>query len=161
MSESGPAESGDPGGRPPRVSITDEQTLPADAASLVRLAGVALDEAGVPGGHSLSVALVDRAQIAELKGRYYGERRATDVLSFPMDALDAPAPALLGDVVICVEVAERQARALGRSVQDELEHLLVHGILHLAGHDHAEPSDEVKMAREETRILRAARAVAS
>lgn len=151
----------DPGGRPPRVSITDEQSLPADADSLVQLAGVALDAAGVPGEHSLSVALVDRARIAELKGRYYGERRATDVLSFPMDALDAPAPALLGDVVICVEVAERQARALGRPVQEELEHLLVHGILHLAGHDHAESADEVRMAREETRILRAARAVAS
>ena len=161
MSEAGPGESGDPGGRPPRVSITDEQTRPADADALVRLAGVALDAAGVPGGHSLSVALVDRGRIAELKGRYYGERRATDVLSFPMDALDAPAPAVLGDVVICVEVAERQARALGRPVQDELEHLLVHGILHLAGLDHESPADEIAMAREEDRILRAARAVAS
>jgi probable rRNA maturation factor len=161
MSETGPGESGDPGGRPPRASITDEQSLPADTDALVRLARVALDEAGVPGGHSLSVALVDRARIAELKGRYYGERRATDVLSFPMDTIDAPAPAILGDVVICVEVAERQARALGRPVQDELEHLLVHGVLHLAGRDHAEPVDEVNMAREETRILRAARSVAS
>ena len=151
----------DPGGRPPRVSISDEQSLPADADALVRLAGVALDAAGVPGGHSLSVALVDRARIAELKGRYYGERRATDVLSFPMDAIDAPAPAILGDVVICVDVAERQARSLGRPVQDELEHLLVHGILHLAGRDHGSPADEVEMAREERRILRAARAVAS
>ncbi len=151
----------DPGGRPPRVSITDEQTRPADADALVRLAGAALDAAGVPGGHSLSVALVDRARIAELKGRYYGERRATDVLSFPMDPIETAAPAILGDVVICVGVAERQARALGRRAQDELEHLLVHGILHLAGHDHADPADEVAMAAEERRILRAARAVAS
>ena len=152
-------DDGDPG--PPRVSITDEQTRPADAGALERLAAVALDAAGIAGGHSLSVALVDRARIAELKGRYDGERRATDVLSFPMDPPDAPAPAILGDVVICVEVAERQARALGRPVQEELEHLLVHGILHLAGHDHAELPDEVTMAREEERVLRAARAVAS
>jgi probable rRNA maturation factor len=150
------SEPDDPGGPPPRVSITDEQERPVDTDALLRLAGVALDEAGLPGGHSLSVALVDRARIAELKGRYYGERRATDVLSFPMDALDAPAPAMLGDVVICVEVAERQARALGRTPQDEIEHLLVHGILHLAGRDHAEPTDEVAMAQEEARILRGA-----
>jgi probable rRNA maturation factor len=155
------SEPDDPGGRTPRVSITDEQKRPVDADALVRLAGFALHAAGVPGGHSLSVALVDRARIAELKGRYYGERRATDVLSFPMDAFDSPAPAILGDVVICVEVAARQARALGRETQDEVEHLLVHGILHLAGHDHAAPADEVGMAREESRILRAARAVAS
>lgn len=155
------SEQDDPGGRTPRVSITDEQTRPADAEALVRLAAFALDAAGVPGGHSLSVALVDRARIAELKDRYYGERRATDVLSFPMDPPDTPAPAILGDVVICVDVAERQARALGRPVQDELEHLLVHGILHLAGYDHAQPADEVTMAREEQRILRGARTVAS
>ena len=161
MSQTGSGESGDPGGRSPRVSLTDEQSRAADTDALVRLAGFALDAAGISAGHSLSVALVDRGRIAELKGRYYGERRATDVLSFPMDPPDAAAPAILGDVVICVEVAERQARALGRPLHDELEHLLVHGILHLAGYDHVEPADEVTMAREERRILRGARAVAS
>jgi probable rRNA maturation factor len=154
-------EPDDPGGKPPRVSITDEQAKPVDADALAHVATTALDAAGVPGGHSLSVALVDRARIAELKGRYYGERRATDVLSFPMDPLDTPGPAILGDVVICVEVAERQARALGRTTQSECEHLLVHGILHLAGRDHAEPADEIAMAQEEKRILGAARAEAS
>lgn len=151
----------DPGGRPLRVSLSDEQDLAVDVDALTRLASSALDAADVPGGHSLSVALVDRARIAELKGRYYGERRTTDVLSFPMDPLDAPGPAILGDVVICVEVAARQARALGRTTQNEVEHLLVHGILHLAGHDHADPAAEIAMANEETRIMRAARAVAS
>ena len=148
----------DPGGRPPRVSVTDEQERAVDIAALERVAEIALDAAGIPGGHSLSVALVDRARIAELKRRYYGERRATDVLSFSMDPLDAPGPAILGDVVICVEVAARQARALGRTTQRECEHLLVHGVLHLAGHDHEDPAGEIEMAREETRILRAARA---
>jgi probable rRNA maturation factor len=146
----------DPGGRPPRVSVTDEQERAVDITALERVAGVALDAAGIRGGHSLSVALVDRARIAELKGRYYGERRATDVLSFSMDPLDAPAPAILGDVVICVDVAARQARALGRTTQTECEYLLVHGILHLAGRDHADPAAEIAMAREESRILRAA-----
>ncbi len=155
------SEPDDPGGAPPRVSITDEQERAVDERSLTRLAEVALDAAGVPGGHSLSVALVGRAKIADLKGRYYGERGATDVLAFPMDALDAPAPAILGDVVICVEVAERQARALGRETQAEVEHLLIHGILHLAGRDHADPAEELAMATEAERILSAARADAS
>jgi probable rRNA maturation factor len=155
------SEQDDPGGSTPRVSVLDEQSHPVDTGALERLAAHALDAAGIPEGHSLSVALVDRARIAELKGRYYGEHRATDVLSFPMDPLDAPPPALLGDVVICVEVAERQARGLGRAAQDEVEHLLVHGILHLAGHDHADLGGERSMVREERRVLKAWRKEAS
>jgi probable rRNA maturation factor len=151
------SEQDDPGGRTPRVALVDEQTRPVDVAAVERLAERALDSAGIPAGHSLSVALVDRARIAELKGRYYGELRPTDVLAFPMDPLDSPAPAMLGDVVICVEVAERQARGLGRAPQAEVEHLLVHGILHLAGFDHADAAEERAMAREERRVLSLAR----
>ena len=147
------SEPDDPGGRTPRVSLVDEQNRPVDVAALERLAERALDSAKVPAGHSLSVALVDRARIAELKGRYYGERRATDVLAFPMDPIDAPAPATLGDVVICVEVAERQARGLGLTAQAEVENLLVHGILHLAGYDHEDAAGERAMAREARRIV--------
>jgi probable rRNA maturation factor len=155
------SEQDDPGGRSPRVSLVDEQDRPVDVPALERLAERALDGVGVPAGHSLSVALVNRARIAELKGRYYGEHRPTDVLAFPMDPLDAPAPALLGDVVICVEVAERQARGLGRAPRAEVEHLLVHGILHLAGFDHDDAAGERAMAREERRILSLAREEAS
>ena len=136
-----------------RVAIADEQAIEVDLGALERAAAWALDAAGIPHGHALSIALVDRARIAELKARFYGEHRATDVLSFPMDPLDAPGEAQLGDVVICVAVAARQARALGVPLERELEHLLVHGILHLAGRDHADPADEVAMAREERRIL--------
>jgi probable rRNA maturation factor len=153
-------EPDDPGGRTPRVLLADEQDRAVDGAALERLAEQALDETGVPEGHTLSIALVTTERITELKARYYGEERATDVLSFAMDSIDAPAPAMLGDVVICVEVAERQARGLGRSTQHEVEHLLVHGVLHLAGFDHETADDEVAMAREEGRILRVA-AVAS
>jgi probable rRNA maturation factor len=147
------SEQPDPGGAAPRVSMVDEQDHPVDARALERLAARALDAAGVPAGHSLSVALVDPPRIAELKGRYYGERRETDVLAFPMDPIDAAAPATLGDVVICVEVAERQARGLGLATQAEVEHLLVHGILHLAGHEHADVAGERAMARAERDIL--------
>jgi len=149
----------DPGGAAhPRVAIADEQSYPVDERVLVEAAERALDAAGIPSSHGLSVALVDRGRMTELKGRYYGEHHATDVLSFPMDSLDAPGPAVLGDVVLCVAVADRQARALGVPVERELEHLLVHGILHLAGRDHADPGSEVAMAREERRILGLVRA---
>lgn len=148
------SDSQDPGGAThPRVSVADEQDIPVDVAALERVAERALGAAGIPPTHHLSVGLVDRARITDLKDRYYGERRATDVLSFPMDPLDAPGEATLGDVVICVEVAARQARTLGLSLADELDHLLVHGILHLAGRDHADPESELAMAREERRIL--------
>jgi probable rRNA maturation factor len=150
------SEPDDPGGAP-RIAVTDEQTRPVDIAALERVALRALDIARVPAGHSLSIALVDRATIVDLKDRYYGERRSTDVLSFAMDPLDAPPPAMLGDVVICVEVAERQARGLGRALGAELEQLLVHGILHLAGYDHEDAAGEMAMARAEKRILRGSR----
>lgn len=152
----------EPGGAAsPRVAIADEQDRTVDVDSLSAFAERALDAAAIPPSHGLSIGLVDRETIADLKGRYYGEKRATDVLSFGMDPLDAPGPASLGDVVICVAIAERHARGLGLVLQRELEHLVAHGILHLAGRDHADPASELAMAREERRVLSAARAVAS
>lgn len=145
----------------PRVAVADEQTRPVDVDALRAFAERALDAAGAPASHALSIALVDRKRIAELKGKYYGERKATDVLSFAMDPIDAPGPAMLGDVVVCVRVAERQAKGLGLPLRRELEHLMVHGILHLLGRDHADPASEIAMAREERRILAAVRRVAS
>ena len=152
----------EPGGSAsPRVAIADEQDRPVDVDSLSAFAERALEAAAIPPSHGLSIGLVDRETIADLKGRYYGEKRATDVLSFAMDPLDAPGPASLGDVVICVAVAESHARGLGMILQRELEHLVAHGILHLAGRDHADPESELAMAEEEKRVLSAARAVAS
>lgn len=152
-------EPSEPGGSAsPRVAVADEQDVPVDLDGLVAFAERALDAAGTPRTHGLSIGLVDRKAIRELKGRYYGERRATDVLSFEMDPLDAPGPASLGDVVICVQVARRQARGLGIPLERELEHLLVHGVLHLTGRDHADPESELAMAREERRVLEAAAA---
>ncbi|MGH2794252.1 MAG: rRNA maturation RNase YbeY [Actinomycetota bacterium] len=149
-------EETEPGGSAsPRVAVADEQDRPVDTDALVAFAERALDAAGIPVSHSLSIGLVDRRAIADLKGRYYGERRVTDVLSFPMDPLDVPGPASLGDVVICVAVAERQARGLGLPLRRELEVLVVHGILHLAGRDHQTPEQELSMAREEQRVLAA------
>jgi probable rRNA maturation factor len=76
----------------------------------------------------------------------------TDVLSFPMDELrpprdrdEPPEPGVLGDVVLCPQVAARQAAQAGHSAQEELDLLTTHGILHLLGYDHAEPAEEREM----------------
>jgi len=93
----------------------------------------------------VSLLLCNDSLIRELNGRYRGIDSATDVLSFPQDA-----PRLLGDVVISVETAERQASEYGVTVQEEVERLLAHGVLHLLGYDHeSETEAEVMQAKEE------------
>jgi rRNA maturation RNase YbeY len=104
----------------------------------------------------LSVSLVDDAAIAELNARFRRRRGATDVLSFSL--VEGPHAErrgpLLGDVVIGVETAARQARRGGRSLDDEAARLLVHGVLHLIGHDHARPAETRAMRAEERRLWR-------
>ena len=110
----------------PTVVLTDRQDLPADHDGLVALARRTLEAEGTA-GVELSVALVDRREMTRLHERYLGEPGPTDVLSFTMDE-----EGLLGDVVICPEVATEQ----NPDADAELRLLLVHGILHLLGYDH-------------------------
>jgi len=107
----------------------------------------------------LSVALVDDAEIAALNAAWRRRRGPTDVLSFSLlEGRHAERRAgLLGDVVIGVGVARRQARAAGRSLDDELARLLIHGVLHLVGHDHARAAEARAMRAEERRLWRALR----
>jgi probable rRNA maturation factor len=143
----------DPGGAHLHsVHVADEQDEATDLPGLELAARGALRALRVRPGVELSVALVTPQAIADLKGRYYGEPAATDVLAFPMDGPGGP---VLGDVVICPAVARRQARALGRSPEEELATLVVHGILHLLGREHTSPAQEIEMYREERRILAA------
>jgi probable rRNA maturation factor len=104
------------------------------------------------------VLLVDRRAMEQLHLQWMDEPGPTDVLAFPMDELrpggdDDPEPGLLGDVVLCPEVAEQQAREAGHSVEDELHLLCTHGILHLLGYDHAEPAEEQEMFGLQSRLL--------
>ena len=138
------------GGATYQVAVADEQDLPVDAAALERVASVVLAALGLPEGLELSIALLTPEEMATLKGRHFGEHVPTDVLSFPMDGPEGP---IFGDVLICPAVARRQARGLGRTFEEETALLLVHGVLHLGGWDHATPADEIAMSREERRIL--------
>lgn len=104
----------------------------------------------------LSLALVDDPGIQALNLEWRQKNQPTDVLSFPADPPPpgVPGPRLLGDVVISLDTARRQARAYGRPLAEELCRYLAHGILHLLGHDHeASPAAARKMARLEERLL--------
>lgn len=102
---------------------------------------------------ALSLSLVGDDAIRTLNAQYRGKDAATDVLSFPLDAEPAaPAERLLGDVVISVDMARRQAEAYDAPLQREIYRLLIHGLLHLKGHDH-EAADERRIMRREERRL--------
>lgn len=103
----------------------------------------------------LSVALVGDEEIRRLNGRYRSLDEPTDVLSFPVEGPLPSGHRLIGDVIISVEKAARQARQRRRSFDDELEVLLIHGILHNLGYDHERsPEDEREMRAMERRLRR-------
>lgn len=97
----------------------------------------------------LSIVLTDDPGIQALNAQWRGEDKPTDVLSFPMDAPTGP----LGDIVVSVPTAARQAQAHGWSLREEVTFLLVHGFAHLTGHDHGEPAEAAAMRAEEERLL--------
>lgn len=103
----------------------------------------------------LTVVLSDDAHLRELNREYLGIDQPTDVLSFPAFETDPDSgEAYLGDVIISVPRAEMQARASGHSLEAELQLLVVHGVLHLLGHDHAEPEARAGMWAVQAAVLR-------
>ena len=132
--------------------VDDQTTVPVEPDWIRETAARALRALDVDG--ALSISLVEPDAMAALKERALGVREPTDVLAWPMDAVEpSPGPFVVGDVVLCPAVAAEQARAAGKPFEDELALLLVHGILHCLGRDHAEPGDERAMFAEQDRIL--------
>lgn len=133
------------------IEVNNESTYDIDEAALQRLATYCLDAMRVHPDADIAIVLVDEAAMEQLHVQWMGEPGPTDVLSFPMDELrpgndDVITPAgVLGDVVLCPQVAEVQAEGAGHSTMDELLYLTAHGILHLLGFDHAEPEEEKEM----------------
>jgi probable rRNA maturation factor len=124
-------------------------------AALARLAERVLAAAGEPKSE-LSIELIGDGRMRRLNRTYRKKDRTTDVLAFPMREASNPQPALLGDVVISVPTAARQAREAGRSLDEELAALLIHGVLHLCGYDHERGEQEARrMARRERAVFRA------
>lgn len=144
------------------VFVADEQQdVEVDGDRLARLAQFVLADRRVPADMELSVLCVDPDTIAELNAHHMGVDAPTDVLAFPIDQPGESLPdepAILGDVVLCPAVAARQAAERDLPAAGELELLLVHGILHLLGHDHAEEEERRVMFGLTERLLAAFRA---
>jgi probable rRNA maturation factor len=133
------------------IEINNESGIPVDEVAIQRLVTYNLDQLHVHPDAELAIVLVDEGAMEQLHVQWMDEPGPTDVLSFPMDELrpgteDAPTPAgLLGDIVLCPQVAIGQAETAGHSTIEELFLLTTHGLLHLLGFDHAEPEDEKEM----------------
>jgi probable rRNA maturation factor len=139
----------------------DERFAPeVEAEWIGRIAGRALESESVPAAE-LGVLVTDDDTVRRLNRDYAGEDAPTDVLSFSLQEgeefvhpPEGPDSVLrLGEVIISYPMAERQALEAGRPVRDELAHLLVHGILHLLGYDHAQPEEEQRMRARERALL--------
>jgi probable rRNA maturation factor len=140
------------------VGADEQSDVEVDVDRWCRLATEAVRDAGRNG--ELTLTFVDRDEIARLNEEHLGEARPTDVLSFPLDAADPlsdgdDVPVLLGDVVVCPAVARDQAPAHAGTLEDELALLVVHGVLHVLGHDHADSEETTAMRAKEVALLEA------
>ncbi|GAA4357330.1 rRNA maturation RNase YbeY [Microbacterium rhizosphaerae] len=133
------------------IEITNESGYEVDETVLLRLMEYDLAQLHVSPDADLAILLVDEGAMEALHVQWMDEPGPTDVLSFPMDELrpgteDMPTPpGLLGDIVLCPQVAETQAAAAKHTTLDELVLLTTHGLLHLLGYDHAEPDEKREM----------------
>ncbi len=133
------------------IEVNNESGVAVDEAQLVTLSRFIFERLYIHPQAELSILLVDEPAMEKLHIELMDEPGATDVLSVPMDELtpgtpDKPTPqGMLGDIAICPQVAEVQARNAGHATQDEMLLLTTHGILHLLGFDHAEPEEKEEM----------------
>jgi probable rRNA maturation factor len=144
------------------IDLNNESGVEVDEQRLLRLARFILDQLRIHPQAELSILLVDEATMADYHERFMGLPGPTDVLSFPMDELRPPADddeepplGLLGDVVLCPTVTAAQAAESGRTPEGEADYLLVHGLLHLLGYDHAEPDEKAVMFGLNDRLVAA------
>jgi len=141
------------------IEVNNETDARVGERELVDLARHVLGRLKVHPQAELSVILVDEVAMERLHMQWMDLPGPTDVMSFPMDELRPgtedrePEPGLLGDIVLCPSVAERQARDAGHATEEELLLLTTHGILHLLGYDHAEPEEEREMFELQRNLL--------
>jgi probable rRNA maturation factor len=121
---------------------------------LERAARTALEHEAQSLDSELSIILTDDVRLHELNLNYLGVDAPTDVLSFPASETDPETGArYVGDILISIPRAETQAQAAGHALEAEVQLLVVHGVLHLVGHDHAEPEEKARMWKAQAEIL--------
>ncbi|MFM1783793.1 MAG: rRNA maturation RNase YbeY [Actinomycetota bacterium] len=141
------------------IEINNESDVEVDLKIVRSVAEYVIEQLKLHPMVDLGIIFVNEKPMSDLHVQWMDEPGPTDVLSFPMDELrpgaeDGPMPeGVLGDVVICPQVASLQAQAAGHSTMDEINLLLTHGMLHLLGFDHAEPDEEREMFRLQKSLL--------
>ncbi len=155
------------------IEVLEESGARVDIRRLAALSRFALDRLRVHPQAELCITLVDEPTMTGLNAQWMEAEGPTDVLAFPMDELrpgmagEDPDEGVLGDLVLCPAVAERQATEarergqLGYTTGEEMDLLTVHGILHLLGYDHAQPEDHRQMFALQARLLAEWQAVRS
>lgn len=141
------------------IEVNNESSIEVDEGVLQRAVAHVLDQLHVHPDAEVAIVLVDEGAMEQLHVQWMDEPGPTDVLSFPMDELrpgteDAMTPAgLLGDIVVCPQVAIAQAETAGHTPLAEMTMLTVHGLLHLLGFDHAEQAEEREMFALQNELL--------
>lgn len=150
-----------PGGAPTTsaggiaVKALDDDGLVGDLTRWERLVTAVLGAEAVPGPGEATLVFVGAVAISQLNQLHMGESAPTDVLSFPIDGLESlrEERRVVGDVVICPEVAAINAPGHSGSLDDEFALLICHGVLHLLGHDHTETHERERMWSRERELL--------
>lgn len=133
------------------IEILDESGTGVDVKHLAQLSRFTMDRMRVHPLAELCIKAVDEATITELNEKWMEKEGPTDVLAFPMDELrpglvdEEPEEGVLGDIMLCPQIAAAQGESAGHGTLAEIELLTVHGILHLLGYDHAEPEEHAEM----------------
>jgi probable rRNA maturation factor len=141
------------------IDVLNESGHDVDELELVACARYVMEAMRVHPQADLCLRLVDEPAMETLHVQWMDLPGPTDVMSFPMDELRPgrdgadPEQGVLGDIVLCPAVAERQAREAGHATEEELLLLTTHGVLHLLGFDHAEPKDEKEMFELQRQLL--------
>jgi probable rRNA maturation factor len=142
------------------IEVNNESGVRVDELAISSAARHTLDALGINQLAELSILILDSDAMSTLHKQWMDLDGPTDVMAFPMDTLDdkpgsepEPGPSLLGDVILCPEVAAKQAEEAGHSTDAELFLLTTHGVLHLLGYDHAKPDDEREMFELQTQLV--------
>lgn len=138
-----------------QIALDGDRSLPDDKR-LIKWVDTTLDtraEEAVQNDTELTIRFVEQKEIQSLNATYRNKDKPTNVLSFPFEAppgIDLP---LLGDIVICPDVIEAEAKEQNKPLEHHYAHMVIHGVLHLLGYDHIEDEEAEEMERLEVEIL--------
>ncbi len=134
------------------IELSNESGVSVNETDIVSVAEFAMHHMGLHEDCDLAISIVDESRMSELHEEWMDLKGPTDVLSFPMDELvpHSPDPGIVGDIVLCPQFAEAQAK---NGLAAELQLLTIHGVLHCLGYDHAEPAQEKAMFDLQESIL--------